>query len=329
MNTTKISSTKAERALVGDCVEQLESRIGEIGQKMYERLFELAPPARAAFKGSAMFRQRKFANLLITFRNVNSLDKMMPAFSEMGKRHRSYHRQFQNFMSPMRQALLETLAVEMGEGYTPELATAWEHVYDDVAAIMVEAAPPAADERRRSESRTQWTGPERRESWSLREDDNLLSDIGGEEVIRKVHQAFYDRMFEDTWLGQFFYGKSKEVLVRKQTQFMVSAFGGPYVYRGDTPAIVHMNMFITDELASLRERFLRHAILSQGLSESIADRWQAVDRLYRPSVVKQTVDDCVVTCFGQFPVEAKKPADYKEPNDLSTEYRGEQDKNAA
>lgn len=171
-------------------------------------------------------------------------------------------------------------------------------------------------ERRRSESRAAWTGPERRESWSLRDDDHLLSDIGGEEVIRKVHQAFYDRLFKDPWLGQCFYGKSKEVLVRKQTQFMVSAFGGPYIYRGDTPAIVHMNMFITDELAALRERFLRRAILSQGLSESIADRWQAVDRLYRPSVVKQSVDDCVVTCFGQFPVEAKKPADYKEPEDL-------------
>jgi len=327
--TTQIVSTKVERALVGDCVEQLEPRIQELGRKMYERLFELAPSTRAAFKGSDMFRQRKFANLLITFRNVNSLDKMAPAFFEMGKRHRNYHRQFQNFMGPMRQALLETLAAELGETFTAELANAWEHVYDDVAAIMVEAAPPAAVERRRSESRAAWTGPERRESWSLRDDDNLLSDIGGEEVIRKVHQAFYDRLFEDPWLGQFFYGKSKEVLVRKQTQFMVSAFGGPYIYRGDTPAIVHMNMFITDELAALRERFLRRAILSQGLSESIADRWQAVDRLYRPSVVKQSVDDCVVTCFGQFPVEAKKPADYKEPEDLQLGDQSDQSKNAA
>lgn len=327
--TTQISSSKAERTLVGDCVEQLEPRTLEIGRNLYERLFELVPSTRAAFKGSDMFRQRKFANLLITFRNVNSLDKMAPAFSEMGKRHRNYHRQFQNFMMPMRQALLETLAAEMGEAFTPELAKAWEHVYDDVAAMMIEAAPPAAIERRRSESRVPWTGHERRESWSLRDDDNLLSDIGGEEVVRKVHQAFYDRIFEDPWLGQFFYGKSKEVLVRKQTEFMVSAFGGPHAYRGATPAIVHMNMFITDELAALRERFLRRAILSHGLSESIADRWQAVDRLYRPSVVKQSVDDCVVTCFGQFAVEAKKPADYQEPEDLRPGYRGDQDKNAA
>jgi len=325
----QISSTKAERVLVGDCVEQLEPRIHEIGRNMYARLFELVPSARAAFKGSEMFRQRKFANLLITFRNVNSLDKMAPAFSDMGKRHRNYHRQFQNFMTPMRQALFETLAAELGEAFTPELATAWEHVYDDVGAMMVEAAPPVAVERRRSESRTVWTGPERRGAWGLRDDENLLSDIGGEEVIRKVHQAFYDRLFEDPWVGQFFYGKSKEVLIRKQTQFMVGAFGGPYIYQGDTPAIVHMNMFITDELASLRERYLRRAILSQGLSESIADRWQAVDRLYRPSVVKQSVDDCVVTCFGQFPVEAKKPAGYQEPEDLQPGYQGDQHKDAA
>jgi hemoglobin-like flavoprotein len=313
--TISLLSTKADRAMVGESVERLEPRISELSGRFYDRLFALSPTARAAFKGSDEFRRRKFANMLITFRSLNSLEAMASAISEMGKRHRGYHRQFQIFINPIRQALLDTLRVELHGAFTAELDKAWQAVYDDVAAIMVEAAPPAEPERR-TEGRKPWAGPERRTSWSVREDHGLLADIGGEDVVRKVHQAFYDVMFEDPWLGQFFYGKSKEVLVRKQTEFMVSAFGGPHAYRGATPAIVHMNMFITGELASLRERYLRRAILSQGLSESIADRWQAVDRLYRPSIVKQSVNDCVVTCFGQFPVEAKKPADYKEPEGL-------------
>ncbi len=313
--TITLSSTKAQRALVGESVERLEPRIPELSRLFYDRLFAVSPAARAAFKGSDEFRQRKFANLFITFRTLNSLEAMAPAISEMGKRHRGFHRQFQLFIHPMLQALLDILHDVIGKDMTLELATAWDAVYDDVAAIMVEAAPPAELERR-AEGRKPWTGPERRASWSVREDHGLLADVGGEDVVRNVHQVFYDAIFEDPWLGQFFYGKSKEVLIRKQTEFMVSAFGGPHAYRGATPAIVHMNMFITDELATLRERFLRRAILSQGLSESIADRWQAVDRLYRPSVVKQSLNDCVVTCFGQFPVEAKKPEGYKEPEGL-------------
>jgi len=317
MTTGRYASSRAERELVGKCVESLESRIPELSEQFYRRFFALAPTARAAFNGSDAFRQRKFANLFITFRNLVPLERLAPMLAEMGKRHRRQHRQFHLFVPPMRQALLETLQAMLGSAYTPEAAKAWETVYDDVAVVMIESSP--AEVERRSGTRDVWSGAERRAVWGVRDDEGLLQDIGGEDMVRKVHEVFYDAVFEDPWLGQFFYGKSKPVLIKKQTEFMVSAFGGPHEYRGATPAIVHMNMFITDDLASVRERYLRRAILSQGLSEAIADRWQAVDRLYRPAIVKQTADDCVVTCMGQFPVEAKKPANYQEPDEPITQ----------
>ncbi|NGZ04333.1 MAG: hypothetical protein CV090_14935 [Nitrospira sp. WS238] len=37
-------------------------------------------------------------------------------------------------------------------------------------------------------------------------------------------------MPEDPWLRPVIYGKSKHVLIRKQTEFMVGAFGGPHAY---------------------------------------------------------------------------------------------------
>ncbi|MDH4185810.1 MAG: hypothetical protein OEV08_02320 [Nitrospira sp.] len=315
MTTLSHVSVRADRVVVGDIVARLESLVPELSERFYQRFFELAPAARSLFKGSDAFRQRKFANLFITFRSLEYLERVVPVLAEMGKRHRVYHRQFHMFMLPMKQALLETLETVMGSDYTADVAKAWESVYDDVAAIMIEAVRPA-DVERRSETRAPWSGPERRASWSVREDQGLLQDVGGADMVRRVHEAFYNVLFEDAWLGQFFYGKSKPVLIQKQTEFMVSAFGGPHAYSGATPAFVHMNMFVTEELAALRERYLRRAILSQGLSESIADRWLAVDRLYRPAIVKPTVEDCVVTCFGQFPVEAKKPVGYREPDDL-------------
>jgi len=116
-------------------------------------------------------------------------------------------------------------------------------------------------------------------------------------------------MFDHPWLEQFFYGKSKEALIRKQTQFMVAAFGGENHYRGDTPAFIHMHMYITDEIADVRQEILKQAILDEGLSEDIAQRWLKVDGSFRRGIVKKSVDECVLKCFGQMPVVAKKPND--------------------
>jgi hypothetical protein len=46
-------------------------------------------------------------------------------------------------------------------------------------------------------------------------------------------------------------------LIIKQTQFMVAALGGQNNYAGDTPAFVHMHMFITEEMADVRENLTR------------------------------------------------------------------------
>ncbi|MGR8941901.1 MAG: group I truncated hemoglobin, partial [Gammaproteobacteria bacterium] len=126
-----------------------------------------------------------------------------------------------------------------------------------------------------------------------------MREIGGEDAVHRVHARFYEVMFNHPWLGQFFFGKSEEVLIMKQTQFMVAAFNGPNNYTGDTPAFVHMHMFITDEMADLREQILRKAILDEGLSASIADRWLKVDQSFRSAIVKKTIDECVLKCVGQ------------------------------
>ncbi len=313
MTTPQYISDQSDRLRVSACVGRLEPAIPTISERFYEHLAQFDPEANAALKGSASFRQRKFANLFMTFRSLKYLERLEPVLREMGERHRGYHRQFRLFLPSMRQALLETLRDMLGAEFTPELARAWERVYHDVAMIMREAGSLEEPERR-SLGNGSWRGPERRGPWgNVRWDDGLLAAIGGEEMVRRVHLVFYDAVFDDPWIGQFFFGKPKSLLVDKQTEFMVSAFGGPHRYQGATPAVVHMHMFITDELSDLRERFLRRAILSQGLSEEIADRWLAVDRLFRPAVVKRSIEDCTLTTMGQSPIVAVKPEDYEDP----------------
>lgn len=94
---------------------------------------------------------------------------------------------------------------------------------------------------------------------------------------------------------------------------MIAAFNGPNNYTGDTPAFVHMHMFITDEMLAVRNTLLKEAILAEGLSESIADRWLSVDHSFWRAIVKKSVDECVLKCVGQLPVVAKKPANYIAP----------------
>lgn len=326
MTTRNLMSVQSDRVLVAGCVARLESMIPALSIRFYEHLQAIDAKAHAALKGSAAFQQRKFANLFMTFRSLKYLEGLAPMLLAMGERHRDYHRQFHLFSISLQQALMETLRDTLGTELTPELTHAWQSIFHDVASIMHEAAIPDEKERR-----TVGTGPipghERRGTWgNVRWDNDLLIAIGGEEVVRRVHQVFYDAMFDDPWIGQFFLGKPKSLLVDKVTEFMVSAFGGSHRYRGATPAISHMHMFITEEVTDLRERFLHRAILSQGLSKEIADRWLAVDRLFRPAVVKQSVDDCTLLTFGQSPVVAIKPDGYQDPT-LPTP--GELEKDAA
>jgi hypothetical protein len=87
---------------------------------------------------------------------------------------------------------------------------------------------------------------------------------------------------------------------------MVGAFGGENLYKGDTPAFAHMHMFITDEMLDVRQEVLRKAILDEGLGEDIAAYWLQVDDSFRSGIVKKSVDECVMKCFGQFPVVIKE-----------------------
>lgn len=284
-----------QRLLVSQCIDQIGDNMDELSRIFYRELFQIDIHFEAIFSGNIVFLNRKFSNLLGTLRNVKHLEKIQDSISKMGERHlQQYSAQVSHFPA-MKQALLLALKHHLKDEFNAELKQAWDIVFDEVAEIMQQAMQKID---RREIERTEYDDDTY--------DPNLLNDIGGEEIILQIHLRFYDVIFEHPWLGQFFYGKWQSVLAEKQTQFMVGAFGGPNKYKGDTPAFVHMHMYITDEMADLREQLLRQAILDQGLDESIADRWLKVDHAFRAGIVKKSVDECVMKCQGQLPLTAKK-----------------------
>jgi hemoglobin-like flavoprotein/truncated hemoglobin YjbI len=289
------------RLLVKACIDEINPQIEVLSQLFYKELFHLDNSLRNIFYGNVMFLNKKFINLLATLKNVKHLEAISSSLMKMGERHAAnYGAEIRHF-PVLKQALLLALHQHLGERFTTELEAAWHDVFDDVSAIMMQVMSNIES--------TQSVINQDESNYGA----NLFDEIGSEDIILRVHQRFYDAIFEEPWLEKFFYGKSKETLIRKQTQFMVAAFNGPNNYTGDTPAFVHMHMLITEEMSNVRETLLRRAILAEGLSTAIADRWLAVDRSFRPAIVKKSVDECVLKCVGQMPIVAEKPRNYVAP----------------
>lgn len=290
------------RLLVKLCIGEISTQVDIVSQLFYQELFRLDIHLKTIFSGNVAFLNRKFINMLATFKNVKHLEAIENSVEKIGERHvLQYRAQIKHFPT-LKNALLFALKKHLGERFNTELEAAWHEVFDDVAEIMQRAI-------------TKYN-PEKIPALTANESDDdmgLYDDIGGEEIIQRVHQRLYDALFDEPWLEKFFYGKSKEALIDKQTKFMIAAFNGPNNYTGDTPAFVHMHMFITEEMLDVRETLLRNAILAEGLSTSIAERWLKVDQSFRAAIAKKNVDECVLKCIGQMPIVAKKPIGYNAP----------------
>lgn len=286
-----------DRQLVSDNIEYLSTSMPALCARFFTHLFRLDSSQMEVFDGSAVFLNRKFSSMMATFRNATRLDDMEKAIAALSCRHIRYGMRSAH-LPAFKQAFMLALSEHLNEKFSDSLREAWHSVYDDTMAMMEKSA----------EKQTAWndnSAHQKDHFHDSQHDTGLLEDIGGIEVITRIHQAFYDIIFEDSWIGQFFLGKHKKGLIRKQTEFMVAAFGGPNTYSGQPPALVHMHMFITDEMAIYREKILRQCIYEEGLSQNIADRWLAVDRSFWPSINKEKVSECVTTCPGQLPITIK------------------------
>ncbi len=288
-----------QQALVKEHIESIGQNINRLSSSFYTHLFRINPSLTHIFNGGISMLNRKFNSMLATFKSVHDLHKISAALEGMAKRHIAYHAEVSHF-DDFNQALLLALEETYQDKFTPELKLAWQTVFAEVSNIMTEVlrhAPQA----------------EKKKPVTTSHESLLIDDIGGTEVVTRVHQRFYDDLYEDEYIGGFFHHRAKRLLVRGQTEFMVAAFGGENLYTGEPPAFIHMHMFITQEMSDIREIYLRRAILAEGLSDDICQRWLEVDRSFHASLEKKSVDECVMRVWGQAPFTIKKPASYIPP----------------
>ena len=61
---------------------------------------------------------------------------------------------------------------------------------------------------------------------------SLYERLGGEAAVMATVDLFYEKVLSDALLSEFFAELDMRAQIKKQTAFMMHAFGGPEEYRG-------------------------------------------------------------------------------------------------
>ena len=111
----------------------------------YNRLFDLDPSLRPLFKGDMQEQGRKLMQTLaVAVAGLDDLEMLVPAVRALGKRHVGYGVRDGHYVT-VADALLWTLATDLGDAFTPEVRDAWATVYWILADTMKDgAAQPRA-----------------------------------------------------------------------------------------------------------------------------------------------------------------------------------------
>ena len=101
----------------------------------------------------------------------------------------------------------------------------------------------------------------------------LYSEIGGQETIDELVNAFYPRVYADKDLSPLFEGDMQEIM-RKQRMFLSQFLGGPALYSQEfgPPAMRgrHMPFEVTPKRARAWLRCMKEAFQEIGLDENPA-----------------------------------------------------------
>jgi len=120
----------------------------------------------------------------------------------------------------------------------------------------------------------------------------LFEIVGGYDMLRKVHKIFYDKIYKDPWIGQFFEGIDQTTIENQQTDFMAQSMGGPEKYSGALPLPAHTHIYITPELFDYRHELLRQSLVEAGLKPETAESWLKIDAAFKRGLVKKSLSDC-------------------------------------
>jgi hemoglobin-like flavoprotein len=111
----------------------------------YRRLFELDPSLRSLFRTNMEEQGRKLMDTLgVIVGHLRWLDRIMPGIRALGARHMQYGVKDSDY-PVVGQALIDTLQIGLGAGFTAEVSEAWLAAYTLLAKAMTSEAEEEAE----------------------------------------------------------------------------------------------------------------------------------------------------------------------------------------
>jgi len=114
-----------------------------VAKDFYDRLFAACPHVRRLFaEDMTSQRQKLMMTLAAIVTDLDKLDRLVPAVSELARRHVGYGAREEHY-APVGAALIETLRNALGARFSPDVEQAWAAAYGLLAGAMTEAARKA------------------------------------------------------------------------------------------------------------------------------------------------------------------------------------------
>ena len=135
--------TAAQKTLVQTSFATIVPIADDAAALFYQRLFELDPSLEAMFRGSMIEQRRKLMHMLTAaVKGLDRLEQLVPVVQDLGRRHAAYG-VAEDHYDTVGAALLWTLEMGLGAGFTAETREAWTAVYALLATTMKDAAREA------------------------------------------------------------------------------------------------------------------------------------------------------------------------------------------
>ena len=132
--------TLTQKVLVQESFASIAPIADDAAVLFYRRLFEIDPSLQGMFRGDMAEQRKKLMQMLTAaVKGLDRLDQLVPVVQDLGRRHAAYGVLDAHY-DTVGAALLWTLEMGLGAGFTPDTREAWATVYRLLATTMKEAA---------------------------------------------------------------------------------------------------------------------------------------------------------------------------------------------
>lgn len=127
-------------AALEDSFNLLLPQIDQVVGKFYDELFSRYPGVVPLFKNTDKRKQSQKlkAALGLVMKNLNNVDTLAKALTEMGRRHQNYGA-IEAHYGAVADTLLDVMQEFAGEAWTQEVHDAWSHALGTIAEVMLKA----------------------------------------------------------------------------------------------------------------------------------------------------------------------------------------------